>query len=140
MNTSEELRARLLDPSLSGLLALDSVDADDIRVAASQLGFASYDVDLRGADKAAMFERFAAACGFPEWFGKNWDALLESLSDWSWQEAMPGYVLFVTGIEALELPPEDVTVFSEILEEASRRMAHDGTPMWICVVGQAGVV
>lgn len=140
MNASEELRARLLDPALSGLLALDSVDVDDIRVAASQLGFASYDIDLHGADKAAMFERFATACGFPAWFGRNWDALLESLSDWSWQDSMPGYVLFVTGIEAAEMSAQDVTVFSEILDEASRRMAHDGTPMWICVVGRAGVV
>ncbi|MDX2090311.1 MAG: barstar family protein [Kofleriaceae bacterium] len=140
MTTAEELRARLLDPALSGLLALDSVDVDDIRVAASQLGFASYDIDLHGADRDGMFDRFAVACGFPAWFGKNWDALLDSLSDWSWQEEMPGYVLFVVGIEAAEMSAEDVKVFSEILDEASRRMAQDGTPMWICVVGHAGVV
>jgi len=139
MKASEELRARLSDPSLSSLIALEGDDADDIRVATSQLGFAVIDVDLRGADRPAMFERFAAACGFPAWFGHNWDALLDSLSDWSWNE-MPGYALFVTGIEQVELDPTDVRVLADILDEAARRMSHQGTPMWICVVGRASVV
>ena len=53
---------------------------------------------------------------------------------------MPGYALFVTGIEQVELAPSDVRVLAEILEEATHRMAHAGTPMWICVVGRASVV
>jgi hypothetical protein len=139
MKAAEQLRAQLADPALSGLIALDGDDADDIRVATSQLGFAVIDVDLRGADRATMFARFAAACGFPAWFGHNWDALLDSLSDWSWRE-LPGYALFVTGIEQVELEPADVRTLAEILDEATRRMAHHGTPMWICVVGHASVV
>lgn len=139
MKASEELRARLADPALCGLIPIDGDDADDIRVATSQLGFAVIDIDLRGADLPALFARFATACGFPDWFGHNWDALLDSLSDWSWLE-MPGYALFVTGIEQVELAPSDVRVLAEILEEATHRMAHAGTPMWICVVGRASVV
>ncbi len=139
MKATEELRARLSDPALSGLIPLEGDDADDIRVATSQLGFAVIDIDLRGADRAALFARFATACGFPDWFGHNWDALLDALTDWSWLQ-MPGYALFVTGIEQVELEPADVRVLAEILEEATCRMAHHGTPMWICVVGRASVV
>ena len=139
MKAAEELRARLIEPALSSLVVLEGEEVDDIRVAASQLGFATFDVDLRGADAPLLFARFAEACGFPAWFGHNWDALLDSLSDWSWLE-MPGYVVFVTGIEQVELAPADVRALAEILDEAPRRMGHHGTPMWIGVVGRASVV
>lgn len=32
-------------------------------------------------DKAGFLDRAAAAFGFPGWFGRNWDALADSLSD-----------------------------------------------------------
>ncbi|MGP3770949.1 barstar family protein [Streptomyces sp. SDT5-1] len=39
-------------------------------------------VDLTGAtDKTAFMDRCAAALGLPEWFGRNWDALADCLSD-----------------------------------------------------------
>jgi hypothetical protein len=35
-------------------------------------------------DRASMFDEFAAACEFPEWFGGNWDAFVDCLRDLSW--------------------------------------------------------
>ena len=34
------------------------------------------------SDKA-MFKAFQRDLGFPEWFGHNWDALVDALSDWA---------------------------------------------------------
>ncbi|MFI2436644.1 barstar family protein [Streptomyces sp. NPDC018693] len=39
-------------------------------------------LDLDGVtDKAGLMDRCAEAFALPEWFGRNWDALADSLSD-----------------------------------------------------------
>ncbi|MEU6979949.1 MULTISPECIES: barstar family protein [unclassified Streptomyces] len=39
-------------------------------------------LDLYGvADKAAFMERCATALALPDWFGRNWDALADCLTD-----------------------------------------------------------
>ncbi|BAU81911.1 hypothetical protein SLA_0960 [Streptomyces laurentii] len=53
-------------------------------------------LDLHGVtDKAAFMDRCAAALALPAWFGRNWDALAESLTDLSGRVA-----LVVTGWQA----------------------------------------
>ncbi|WP_341647529.1 barstar family protein [Thauera humireducens] len=41
-------------------------------------------------DKAGLLRRFAEAFRFPDWFGHNWDALADCLTDLSWLPA-PAY-------------------------------------------------
>ncbi|MEV5609720.1 barstar family protein [Streptomyces sp. NPDC052225] len=63
-------------------------------------GWAVRVVDLEGAaDKGAFMDRFAAALQLPGWFGRNWDALADVLSDpgvWP-KSATAGLVVVVTG-------------------------------------------
>jgi hypothetical protein len=33
--------------------------------------------------KAAMFKAFQRDLGLPDWFGNNWDALVDALADWA---------------------------------------------------------
>jgi RNAse (barnase) inhibitor barstar len=69
----------------------------------------------------ALFDEFAAAWQFPPYFGKNWDALDECLSDLEW---LPGesYILFVT--DSLQIladeKPEVFGLFIEIVEGLAR--------------------
>lgn len=45
-------------------------------------------LDLEGVtDKSALMDRCADALGLPDWFGRNWDALADSLTD---LQAPPG--------------------------------------------------
>ena len=45
-------------------------------------------VDLEHCtDKATLLARFAAALQFPDWFGHNWDALADCITDLSWLPA-----------------------------------------------------
>src|SRR5262245_61564665 len=48
----------------------------------------------------ALFDEFAAALQFPGYFGENWDAFMECLTDLEW---LPGdaYVLFITNSNRL---------------------------------------
>ncbi|MEU6199018.1 barstar family protein [Streptomyces sp. NPDC047061] len=58
-------------------------------------------LDLTGvADKAGLMERVASGLGLPDWFGRNWDALTESLGDtslWPPEAVGRGLLVVVTG-------------------------------------------
>lgn len=60
-------------------------------------------LDLDGVtDKADLMDRCARALDLPDWFGRNWDALADSLSDPSvWPEAAreKGLLVVVRGWE-----------------------------------------
>jgi RNAse (barnase) inhibitor barstar len=68
-----------------------------------------------------LFDEFGAALQLPDYFGENWDALSECLTDLEW---LPGdaYLLVVTQSEVLlERDLNELTTLLEVLEEA----AHD---------------
>lgn len=78
---------------------------------------------------ANLFTEFARALEFPEYFGRNWDAMEECLADLEWLPAR-GYVLLITEAEGL-LPDhdEEYETFLEILRDAGEAWAN----------GQAGM-
>ncbi|MFF0222241.1 barstar family protein [Streptomyces sp. NPDC004629] len=83
-------------------------------------------VDLGGiVDKAGLMDRSAHALGLPDWFGRNWDALADSLADPSvWPTATAGRALLVvvTGWrEYARERPEEWSVAQEVFTEASGR-------------------
>ncbi|ATE59041.1 barstar family protein [Thauera sinica] len=56
-------------------------------------GAAVIAIELAGCrTKADLLARIASAMRFPDWFGHNWDALADCLTDLSWLPA-PAYVL-----------------------------------------------
>ena len=52
------------------------------------------------ADDGELFDALAAGFSFPDYFGRNWDAVDECLRDLSWLPA-DGYVLVVRAADAL---------------------------------------
>ncbi|OLZ66211.1 hypothetical protein AV521_29055 [Streptomyces sp. IMTB 2501] len=58
-------------------------------------------LDLDGVgDKAGLMDRAARALALPDWFGRNWDALVDSLSDHTvWPEGAveQGMLIVVRG-------------------------------------------
>ena len=62
----------------------------------------------------AMFDEFSAVLQFPDYFGENWPAFDECLSDLSW---MPShrYVLIIPGAE--EVLADEPRVESEVLRD-----------------------
>jgi RNAse (barnase) inhibitor barstar len=80
---------------------------------ARSVGFDCTRIDLAGcSDKAEFLARIAAALGFPAWFGHNWDALFDCLTDLSWRPAL-GYVLLLE--HAMELQGTEPEVFDTAL-------------------------
>src|SRR5689334_23849775 len=55
---------------------------------------------------AGLFTEFAQALNFPDYFGRNWDALEECLADLEWLPAK-GYALLLTSAELILPDDED---------------------------------
>lgn len=89
-------------------------------------------VDLADAvDKAAIMDRFVAGLALPAWFGRNWDALGDSLRDLGWWPAgRRGRVIVVRGAGRTDTGSGgDRTTLAEILEEAAASWSGTATPL-----------
>ena len=81
-------------------------------------------VSLAGAlDKNELLARLARALQFPAWFGANWDALEDCLTDLSWLGA-DGHVLLLEG--ASGLPADDFGVLADVLSSSAQYWADRG--------------
>lgn len=93
-------------------------------------GFAT--IVLKGTrcrTEAGLFAEFARAMKFPDYFGHNWDALEECLTDLEWLPAK-GYILLISDADlVLEKDEEGFQSFVDVLRDAGEAWAS----------GQAGI-
>lgn len=108
------------------------------RLAADELEFRTYTVELDRVDgKAGLMQSVDAAMRLPGYFGRNWDALLDVLTDSSWDRA-PGYLLILEGSQPLaRTARKEFVQFVEILVEATIRMYRYGHGLHAIVPGEA---
>ncbi len=119
-----KLLQRLSDASKSGVYRTSR--SDEILAAARGSPLHVARIDLAGAvDKDAVLARFAQALSFPKWFGGNWDALEDCLSDLSWLTA-DGQVLLIEG--AKEVPVVERGTLVDILSSAAASWAERRRP------------
>ncbi|MFE2158493.1 barstar family protein [Streptomyces lydicus] len=92
----------------------------DALAAARDAGWTGAVLELADvADKAAFMERCARALRLPEWFGRNWDALADCLTDLSWCPADRGWLLVVTGWQGYAAAaPDEWSVVESVLADA----------------------
>ena len=127
-----KLLARLSDAAKSGVYAaphvedvLDATRDSELRVAR---------IDLGGvAEKDAMLDRIAVALRFPDWFGRNWDALEDCLADLSWSTAR-GHVLLFENAKGVS--SSDRKTLTEILDAAAARWRGE-RPFFAVFIGDA---
>ena len=86
-------------------------------------------------DKETLMRNFAAALGFPAWFGHNWDALEDCLGDLSWSNAQ-GHVLLIEGAHA----GDDFGVLLDVLRSSAESRAARGKPFLAVFVDPEGAL
>ena len=120
-----KLLERLLDATRSGVYRaaradeiLDAVHGSELRL-----------FTIAYAEKDALLKRIAQALDFPDWFGGNWDALEDCLSD------LPaaGYVLLFEHAKA----GDDLGVLIDVLRSSAEQWAERGKPFFAVFIDPA---
>jgi RNAse (barnase) inhibitor barstar len=106
--------------------------------AAEQNGFCVFRIDLSQAqDKQGLLEIIGKAMAFPEWFGHNWDALLDCLADLGWRPA-EGYLVILEHCDGIHGRAEnDFVQTLQVFEAAANEWRDQGIPFWCFVDMQA---
>ena len=128
-----KLLERLSDASKSGVYLARR--AEDIVDAARDSKLRVTRVDLsRVANKTELMRAMAAGLGFPGWFGANWDALEDCLTDAAWAGA-DGRVLLIES--AGGLPADENGIFIDVLRSAAAYWAERARPFFAVFIGSA---
>jgi len=120
-----KLIGRLQDPKRSGVYR--TARADEILDATRGTGIAVARIAF--APKEGLLQNIARALDFPDWFGGNWDALEDCLTDLSWRAA-EGYVLLFEGAK----PGDELGVLIDVLRTAAEHWAGRGKPFFAVFV------
>ena len=116
----------------AGAYSLPAELLDTLAQAARELQFLHRRIDLLGCgDKDVALDRIAQALEFPEWFGRNWDALADCLSDLEWLESANGYVLALDNAQELRATSlDDFATLIEVLDDVASAWRKPKVPFW----------
>lgn len=135
MNDDSGYEEVLADAGQAGIYQLPSDDAA-LEAAAVDSDFAVWRVDLAGVrGKQELLETIARELAFPEWFGSNWDALEDCLTDLGWCVAS-GYALILEnagGFAAAD--PDEFEAALEVFDAAAEYWYDEDVPFWVFVGG-----
>jgi len=130
--THTRLQELLEDATQTGIFHLPESGRTAVRQAAEAAGMVCFEVsfaDLTQID--AILSGLGRDLDFPEWYGKNFDALKDCLTDFSWCEAA-GYVLIIAHAEALQRAnPDRFHTLNQVFTAAIEEWREHDFPMWI---------
>jgi len=107
-----------------------------VTTTAKNLGMRVFLLDgSRIADKATLMEEVTRVIRAPEWFGQNWDALLDSLRDLSWVPADAYIILWTSADRLARDSPLDFETFVGVLIDAATRWRRSSVPFHIILLG-----
>lgn len=79
--------------------------------------------------KAELLDGFARALHFPAWFGRNLDALADSMRDLSWLPEAPSEVIWDGAWRLRRADPATYDAVLDILREAAEASADGPRPL-----------
>jgi RNAse (barnase) inhibitor barstar len=87
-------------------------------------------------DKASLLEAAATALELPDWFGRNWDALADALTDKAMRLPVPMVIVHSDAHRLANGQPEDWDMWLDIADEAVDTWRNDPNPLWFVVAGR----
>jgi hypothetical protein len=121
-----KLLQRLTDPARSGVYR--TIDERAIQDATRD---AKLDVVAVEAEEK-LFDSLSRALDFPQWFGRNWDALEDVLDDLSWRKG-DGHVLVFRSYPA----GEELGILLDVLRSSAEYWAGRGKPFFAVFIDPA---
>lgn len=135
------LHTVLTDPAMAGIYRVParlSVAAVTRRIASTDVRFALLSGNVI-TDKATLLRAAAAALAFPPYFGRNWDAFADCLTDLSWLPAPGHAILYDNPAPLIRQSPQDWATTMEIFGAAAERWRVAGVPFTLLLRRAAGL-
>ena len=135
-----KLRALLAGEIEPGVYRFDSrIAPKQVGDVIDRAGWRCAYVDVRRiADKMQFLDAFASALHFPGYFGRNWDAFEECLTDLSWEHfnGARGFVLILDRPDGFaRSQPDEWAVARGVLTSAVESWQKRSTPMVVLLRG-----
>src|SRR5882672_2137075 len=107
-----------------------------LRTALESAGIAAFDLDGKPVGtREELLRGIADAMEFPDYFGMNWDAVIDCLRDLADRQPAEGYVLFLHAAEGLWRQGSPwMGELVEVWLTAAEESAHDGVPLHLVFV------
>lgn len=86
--------------------------------------------------KHDLLDRFAAALSFPPWFGHNWDAMHDCLTDLSWLPASAYRVVLSHPALLRQNEPETLASALQVLAGAAAFWADEGIAFTVSIIDE----
>ena len=118
-----KLLQRLRDPARSGVYRARGSETILETTRGSGLDVVAIDAHEN------VLDSMARTLGFPDWFGRNWDALEDVLGDLSWRKA-DGHVLVFNRYPA----GEELGILLDVLRTCAEYWAGRGKPFFAVLV------
>ena len=134
--------ARLLGGGPSGVFLLRTrVRREQLAVLSRRNSLHAWRCDCtRAHSKRTLLAALARDLELPDYFGANWDALSDCLTDLGWAPA-GGYVLALEGLEGLaRSAPRDYASLIDVLADAVTFWSAEQVPFYVLLVGDASVL
>jgi len=134
------LAARLTDPEHAGPCLLPC-DTEVLCEAARRARLRVVRIDLAAVQgKRDLLAILAAALHFPEWFGGNWDALEDCLSDMDREAGRGHAIVFENAGRFAAGAPQDFSTAVDIFTSVAAFRRTQGQAFWTFFTGLPGPV
>lgn len=130
----DALQQILITPANNGIYHLPTSGNEAVREAALAEGMIYYACDLGDATTGEeVLQGLAKTLKLPEWFGNNFDALYDCLTDLTWQHTSAS-VIVLSGVESLYTSdPEVWEILLSVMASAAEYWQNAETPFWIFI-------
>jgi len=115
---------------------------EDVEHAARKAGLALFRIDAAHVrDKEGFLDEIAKTLHFPDYFGRNWDALNDCLTDLDWLPTKHGYVLLFENMEDFGANhQQEFSEAAEVLRSVSEYWKSQGRPVWTFIASSSAWV
>ena len=124
----------LKDSKNSGVYFLPLERHGDLPALASSLQIRLFYTDVGGITKIGdVLQQFGKELTFPSWYGENFDALFDCLTDPEWLQGKQ-HLLLINGLETLRFSdPDDFATLLEVFAAAAETWQSEGMAFWILI-------
>jgi RNAse (barnase) inhibitor barstar len=135
----KRLSDMLEEPETSGVYLLEeSPSVEHLKKLASERGLAFFHLEGRDIrDKDKFLKQVALALRFPEYFGNNWDAFADCLTDMSWHETDGFVILYDHFCPLAEHSPRDFEMALDIFKESAEFWHNQGKALFVLLYGKS---